>query len=361
MRLSSFATMSNSASGRTSGQMQRSFCNYIRSQGRHPCHVYLDYAFCYVISSIIPLIIQLQIPNNNQKYSDLFSRPMLVVFAMVGGSLLSFANIAMQWSTSVFHAPLTTVVALQSSLCVVLGTSTNYFLQPDKTDRPDLLRNGVISFLVAILSASRAQTWYQHLKQQPQQQQQQQQEIILNDNINDNFVDNYVDSTTENMNLNMKTMKSNISLRKEQQYTNINIWEVETSAGDINMKRTKEKEVWLGIAVASIGGIFIGFFTPAFNIAVNDIFNWYDDGGLPLACANLWFSLAFVTFSITSNHFLMSSTTLTSIPLTSWRSYMNESFHERKLALTAGFLCALGNFLQFEGGYMAGFAAADMV
>jgi hypothetical protein len=40
---------------------------------------------------------------------------------------------------------------------------------------------------------------------------------------------------------------------------------------------------------------------------------------------------------------------------------MNESFDKRKSALTAGILCAFRNWLQFQGGYLTGFAAADMV
>jgi len=39
----------------------------------------------------------------------------------------------------------------------------------------------------------------------------------------------------------------------------------------------------------------------------------------------------------------------------------DDPLHERTLAMLAGAVCSVGNFLQFQGGSMAGFAAADMV
>jgi hypothetical protein len=84
----------------------------------------------------------------------------LVVIAMVGASLLSLGNLSIQWATIVFGAPLTNVLAVQASLTVALGTSVNYILEAQMTDRVELLIGSVLVFLVAIGLATRAQLLY---------------------------------------------------------------------------------------------------------------------------------------------------------------------------------------------------------
>jgi hypothetical protein len=118
-----------------------------------------------------------------------------------------------------------------------------------------------------------------------------------------------------------------------------------------------------GLFVAILGGCCFGFFSPCFNIAVNDPFHWTSNssngfGGLSVLEANLWFSFAFALLSILGNIYLMACT-LPSSNL--WTYLTNEAFRDRCLAIVAGSVCALGNLLQFQGGKLAGFAAADLV
>ena len=173
--------------------------SYIKTkfgQNRHPCHVYLDYAISYVLFStlILPLTFLVitsiskatatnpdtdnNFYNVDQVYSQvdqesnmietqiteskifMWDQLPLIVIAMIGGSLLAIGNMTMQWSTSVYHAPLTTVLALQGSTCVVVGTYWNYLLQPEKIAEPSLLIKGVILFLCAILFSITAQRIY---------------------------------------------------------------------------------------------------------------------------------------------------------------------------------------------------------
>ena len=170
----------------------------------------------------------------------------------------------------------------------------------------------------------------------------------------------------------------------------------------------------MALIVAIFGGCCFGFFSPAFNIAVNDPFhftavavvegeinnsdndtNTGNENSLhlhPLSVpiANLWFSLAFTIASFAGNVPLMyfppslSTTTPQSIRSTmegesnmhKKDSYHNnsllpkvtitdyicsESLSERKLAICAGLLCGLANLLQFQGGNIIGFATADLV
>lgn len=313
-------------------------------QDRHPCHVYLDYSFSYVIASSIPVMFQIISENSN---SFLFAKPLLILVAMMGGSLLSLANISMQWSTSVYNAPLTTVVALQSSLCVVLGTSMNYFLQPEKTSKPRFLFIGVASFLIAIVSASRAQILYQLQKRNSRDE----------NNVN-RILSDGVPLYPKNDDGNHGSIELSNASITQTNHSALNESDDYLHSRDA---LSTQSHVQFGLVVAFLGGICIGFFTPAFNIAVNDPFQWYDDGGLEVPYANLWFAFAFTLCSVIGNLRLMKGTTFSTIPSTSWRNYTSESWYEKRLAFCAGMICAFGNWLQFQGGFLAGFAAADMV
>ena len=105
------------------------------AQSRHPCHAYLDYAIAYAaFSSTVPILLSHLIPNEEESEdgADIsgVQKVPLVLSAIVGGSLLSLGNMSTQWATTMYASPLTTVLALQASLTVVLGTSINYKLEP---------------------------------------------------------------------------------------------------------------------------------------------------------------------------------------------------------------------------------------
>ena len=70
------------------------------------------------------------------KNSTLIQQTPLILIAVLGGALLSLGNLTTQWSSTIYSTPLTTVLALQASMTVVLGTSLNYFLEPYKTKNP---------------------------------------------------------------------------------------------------------------------------------------------------------------------------------------------------------------------------------
>jgi glucose uptake protein GlcU len=80
----------------------------------------------------------------------------LVSWAMVGGCLLSFGNLSMQWATTVHGSASTTVLAIQASMTVILGTAINCLLEPEKTSKPEMLFCGVFFFLAAITLANLA-------------------------------------------------------------------------------------------------------------------------------------------------------------------------------------------------------------
>lgn len=144
-----------------------------RRPARDARFVYLDYSFSYVVSSLVPLVGMLLVPpaadgsGSDGEPSDGSMRPdwplssgLLALSAAVGGILLSIGNLSLQWATAVYGAPLTTVVAIQASLTVTIGTTVNYFLQPEKTARVKWLWMGVLAFLLAMMAATGAHLAY---------------------------------------------------------------------------------------------------------------------------------------------------------------------------------------------------------
>ena len=109
------------------------------------------------------------------------------------------------------------------------------------------------------------------------------------------------------------------------------------------------------------------FFSPAFNIFVNDPFHWSStssktEHGLSVTFANSSFAIAFTLSSILWNVVLMKHSSSSSrIKASNLFAYLHEPWNSRKLAILSGIICALGNALQFHGASIAGFAAADMV
>lgn len=308
---------------------------------------YLDYAISYVVSSSIPLLFVLSRHDDAVSSSTEELRPAitLVAFAVGGGCLLSLGNMSMQWATTIFGAPLTTVVALQASLTVLLGTSINYFLQPEMTGRIEYLIAGVVVFLFAIGLATRAHLLYGEEQDQ---------------------------SSFEGIELGAGKRHSYGSVESHESIESSSSFPPEGNAPYSvmlvdNMPKVKLDAFSPRLALASsiFGGCCFGFFSPAFNVAVNDPFGWTASDQLtPLSVplANLWFSVAFTVASFAGNIPLMYSPPAQfGMAPTTLGEYCMEPLSERKLAIFAGLLCGSANLLQFQGGRLVGFATADLV
>lgn len=297
---------------------------------------FIDYAISYVISSCIPLAFEIFFNDDPEVSQKDGSRIPLILVAACGGSLLSLGNMTMQWSTTILGAPLTTVVAIQACLTVLIGTSVNFMLEPEKTERPEKLLMGTIQFLCAILLASRTHMVYGEEQK----------------------------SSTEGIELRIQegsygSIGSADSIRSSE-----SMEEGDSSVLLENLAHVKrpQSSPRLALVVAMLGGCCFGFFSPAFNIAVNNPFHWNGEGALGVPEANLWFSLAFGLASVVGNLPLMyrppSASGLSRVMVC---EYFNEPISQRKLAIIAGLLCGSANLLQFKGGSLVGFATADLV
>lgn len=277
--------------------------------------------------------------------------PVLAMIAMLGGVFLSFGNLSLQWCTSVFGAPLTTVVALQASLTVVLGTSINYFLEPEKTASFYLLLGGVLVFLVAIALATRAHLLY--CQREQLQRGGYSPKIELKEGGYRTIESKYAPSSHLNLKQqHVKPQDENVeaSCHHEELYSN----EQPQNSYTVSPQ--------FALVVAMLGGCSFGFFSPAFNIAVNNPFGLDGGAKLSVPVANLFFSFAFMLASVCGNIRLiyMPPSAGGLIP-TTISDYLNEPYNERRLAILAGLMCGLANVLQFQGGSIVGFATADLV
>lgn len=102
-------------------------------------------------------------------------------------------------------------------------------------------------------------------------------------------------------------------------------------------------------------------FSPTFNLATNDQLHMMK----PLVphlvdyAAFFYFPLSFFAIAIVLNVVFLYHPIL-NLPKSSLKLYLKD-WNGRNLAFFAGFLCGLGNGLQFIGSQAAGYAAADCV
>lgn len=325
----------------------------------------MDYALSYVVSSCFPIVLYLLLDSNEQQLQQ--NSWILIGVAMIGGTLLAFGNLAMQWSVVVFGAPLTTVLAIQASLTVVLGTSLNYLLQPSMTARPSLLFCGIVSFLLAIGLATCAQTSYKNQHKytvEPYKTIQGGGLIALptmeTTSTNGKPLPHYGNVETKTSTLDDDDDDDEKKNDGTNATSTLHVDRADSFYGDT---RHSTNNTRMGLCIAFTGGLFFGFFSPAFNVAVNDPWT-FSATGLSVAMANIWFSIAFCLASILGNVHLMTnySSQSTLIPHSTVTAYLTQScWSDRRTALLGGCLCALGNLLQFQGGKLAGFATADLV
>eukprot|EP00977_Amphora_coffeiformis_P006526 scaffold1400_cov175-Amphora_coffeaeformis.AAC.17 len=324
-----------------------------RIRARNVSFIYFDYAFTYVFVSTVPLLLALQISGESfvdevdydENTEKGFMSWSLIAAAMLGGAMLSFGNISFQWSTAVYGCPLTTVLAMQASLTVILGTSMNYLLQPEMTAHPMLLLAGVFIFLLAIGFATKAQSLYLYEQRQ-------------------RALDEQIENTSRVTGATGGVMEYAAGI--DFHILSFDYDADENTHSGENDNEAK-KRITTGTYIALLGGIAFGFFSPAFNIAVNDHFNWKGnyvgaDPGLLVFFANLWFSLAFGVASVVGNlallKFELHEQNLEEIL---WNYMTQASWTDRRVALLAGLVCAAGNILQFHGGQLVGYATADLV
>jgi hypothetical protein len=77
-----------------------------------------------------------------------------------------------------------------------------------------------------------------------------------------------------------------LSDTRSQKTITIKLRKIKKLLLDDENREIESIDLRFGLLVTFVRGIILGFFTPAYNIVVNDPFDWYN-GGLSLPCVNL--------------------------------------------------------------------------
>ena len=311
-------------------------------RGRHEAHSYLDYATTVLIVATIAALSAGELAELAQ------SSTISAALAGGGGLLLMLGNLSMQRSL-IMGVPLSIVLPLQGSLTVVLGTTVNYFLQPEAND-PHILFVGVAAFLLAIFLSATAHLTHERERRGTRLRRQRLAARAAST------------ATTQGSSSCCATWQP---LLEEGATGRGHVEQSSVEAPSAASATAATATAAAGLVVAFGGGVCFGGFSPLFNLAVNDELGWIHNdphGGKPLTVfnANLCFCAAFALSAWLVNLSLMRWPPR-GRSASSLHAYLTEGCRIRAFACAAGATCAVGNACQFIGGAWAGFATADLV
>ena len=337
-------------------------------RGRHETHSYLDYATTvFAVATVVAVVASLV--DGVSLIATLESSSALSAgLAASGGLLLMLGNLSMQRAL-LMNVPLTIVLPLQGSLCVVIGTSANYALQPEAND-PRILFFGVGTFLAAIVLSTAAHLTHQQDAAQRRAARRRRHRIAARGSSSSQSVRGTVasgDAGTCCAPWQPLLELGDQDFRIDPPRASDDATAGEADGGTGSRGPAADSAPYAsaaaGLCVAACGGFCFGGFSPLFNLAVNDEFGWTaHSAARPLSVwnANLVFCAAFAASAWLANIVLMRWP-----PRGRTRSglstYLKEGVRARLFACAAGAVCAIGNASQFAGGAWAGFATADLV
>ncbi|CAN1314103.1 Ureide permease 2 [Linum perenne] len=282
----------------------------LERRGRLPQHTYLDYSITNLLAAIIIAFTFGQIGNSSLDSPNFV--PQLshenwpsVMFAMVGGVVLSLGNLSTQYAWAFVGLSVTEVIT--ASITVVIGTTVNYFLD-DRINKAEILFPGVGCFLIAVCLGS----------------------LVHSSNAADNRAK--LESLSSNS---RKTVEGGSSSNKTKK--------AEFGTADFLVELESRRAIKV-FGKGTIIGLAITFFAVPKLVVYTAFF---------------WFSVSCFVLAIILNVCFLYHPVL-NLPRSSFKAYIKD-WEGRGWALLAGLICGFGNGLQFMGGQAAGYAAADAV
>ncbi|CAA0828753.1 Ureide permease 2 [Striga hermonthica] len=314
-----------------------------------PQHTYLDYTITNLLAAVIIAFTFGEIGKNSNDKPNFINQLSQdnwpsVLFAMVGGIVLSLGNLATQYAWAFVGLSVTEVITC--SITVVIGTTMNYFLD-DKINKAEILFPGVACFLIAVCLGS----------------------AVHSSNAADNkakltgkdeticFL--FVQPIYINGCVMLTDVEKGVGVKDKAKFGTADfLLELENKRA---IKVVFGKSTFIGLGITFFAGICFSLFSPAFNLATNDQWNTLRDGvpHLSVYTAFFYFSVSCFVIAIILNITFLYRPIL-DLPKSSITAYISD-WNGRGWALLAGLLCGFGNGLQFMGGQAAGYAAADAV
>jgi len=335
---------------------------------RNDIHIFLDYAtgdFAFAVIAALTLgSLGAASPDNPTFFTqlgDMGRNWPSVISTLAGGALLMFGNLTLQIALTM-GTSLGVILPIQGALCVIISTTINYSLSPENNDAT-LLFSGMFFFLLAIVLSSLAEVKYKgYLRRMSREHPKgiavrRAERKAQHDSAGpaSDGEDEEVESASET---------DSVSSGNEDA-TEASLADITGDTDAELVEQAVEKrasvqsnKVMKGLLVASSGGVAFGFFSPLFNIGVNDHFHWLPEGTVHLTgwTANFFFALSFWFWAHVTGVARMSG----GPKPTDFGAYVKDG-NKRGLAFATGVVCGLGNTLQFLGGMAAGFATCDVV
>ncbi|XP_078171889.1 ureide permease 1-like [Carex rostrata] len=320
----------------------------LERRGRLPQHTYLDYSITNLIAAVLIALTFGQLGDSKPGKPNFLTQLSQdnwpsVLFAMAGGIVLSLGNLATQYAWAYIGLSVTEIIS--SSMCVVIGTTMNYFLD-DRINRAEILFPGVGCFLVAACLGSAVHS--SNAKDNKKK---------LAESANNYKINNEANgSTVENGDLE-NGPKSFQKVGKAKPGTAEFLVQLEKQRSI----KVFGKNMFLGLVIVFFAGVCFSLFSPAFNLATNDQWHTLKDGvpHLVIYTAFFYFSISCFVIGIGLNLWFLYHPVL-GLEKSTFGAYLND-WNGRQWAMLAGLLCGFGNGFQFMGGQAAGYAAADAV
>ncbi|KAF4396316.1 hypothetical protein G4B88_019116 [Cannabis sativa] len=327
----------------------------LERRGKLPQHTYLDYSITNLLAAVIIAFTFGEIGNSTPEMPNFLIQLSQenwpsVLFAMLGGVVLSLGNLSTQYAWAFVGLSVTEVIT--SSITVVIGTTMNYFLD-DQINRAEILFPGVGCFLIAVCLAS----------------------AVHSSNAADNEAKlGSLSSDQKEGNLQMSTLQDKVG-SEDLEDGSVSSEKAKVGTAEFLMQLERKRSIKvgsfssfvfgrntsIGLAICFFAGVCFSLFSPAFNLATNDQWHTLKDRvpHLVVYTAFFYFSVSCFVIAIILNITFLYYPVL-DLPRSSFKAYVND-WNGRGWALLAGLLCGFGNGLQFMGGQAAGYAAADAV
>ncbi|KAJ4756258.1 hypothetical protein LUZ62_090663 [Rhynchospora pubera] len=328
----------------------------LERKGRLPQHTYLDYSITNLLVAVLTALTFGQIGDGKTDKPNFLTQVSQdnwpsVLFAMGGGIILSLGNLATQYAWAYVGLSVTEIIS--SCMCVVIGTTMNYFLD-DKINKAEVLFPGVVCFFIAACLGSAVHS--------------------------SNSADNEKKLADSKINYELKTMLSENGEYgsdvepDSQRELEIGFGscqkseKVEAGTAEYLLQLEKERSIkvlgknrFIGLAIVFFAGVCYSLFSPALNLATNDQWHTLKEGvpHLVVYTAFFYFSISCFVIGIGLNLWFLYRPVL-GLRKLSFEAYLKD-WNGRQWALLAGLLCGFGNGFQFMGGQAAGYAAADAV
>ncbi|KAL6623270.1 hypothetical protein ACP70R_033149 [Stipagrostis hirtigluma subsp. patula] len=327
----------------------------LERRGRLPQHTFLDYSITNLLAAVFIAIAFGQCgeskpgtPNFFTQLTQIHDNWPSVLFAMAGGVALGLGNLIAQYAWAFAGLSVTNVIC--SSIVVVLGTTTNYFLD-GRINRAEILFPGVACFLIAVFLGA----------------------AVHSSNAKDNKEKlKMVESRGLDLSDDFAVSAMVLSDPEEQKNSGdgddgngIRQAKPGTAEFIIQVEKRRSIKVFgshklLGLGLIFLGGACFSLFAPAINLATNDQWHVLRKKGTPhltVYTAFFYFSISCFVLAISLNVWFLYQPKA-GVPASTVRAYARD-WNCRFWALFAGILCGFGNGFQFMAGQAAGYAAAD--